>query len=43
MRITTNLADIRAQKRRHIAYIRAQKRRHVAAWHRLVRHALHLG
>jgi hypothetical protein len=29
--------------RTHIANIRAQKRQHLAAWHRRVRHALHLG
>ena len=43
MSIRTHLANTRAQKRQGLADIRAQKRQHLAAWHRRVRHALHLG
>jgi hypothetical protein len=54
MSIRTHLANTRAQKRQHLANTRAekregldnigtQKRQHLAAWHRRVRHALHLG
>jgi hypothetical protein len=54
MSIRTHLANTRAQKREHLANTRAekregldnigaQKRQHLAAWHRRVRHALHLG
>jgi hypothetical protein len=54
MSIRTHLANTRAQKRQHLANNRAekregldnigaQKRQHLAAWHRRVRHALHLG
>jgi hypothetical protein len=54
MSIHTHIGNIRAQKRQGLANIRAQKRegldnigvqkrQHLAAWHRRVRHALHLG
>ena len=43
MSIRTHIANTRAQKRQGLANIRAQKRQHLAAWHRRVRHALHLG
>jgi hypothetical protein len=54
MSIRTRIANARAQKRQHFANARAQKRQglanaraqkgqHLAAWHRRVRHALHLG
>jgi hypothetical protein len=43
MSIRTHIANIRAQKRQGLADTGAQKRQHLAAWHRRVRHALHLG
>jgi len=43
MSIRTHIANTRAQKRQGLADIPAQKRQHLAAWHRRVRHALHLG
>jgi hypothetical protein len=43
MSIRTHIANIRAQKRQGLANTGAQKRQHLAAWHRRVRHALHLG
>jgi hypothetical protein len=54
MSIRTHLANTRAQKREHLANTRAEKRegldnigaqkwQHLSAWHRRVRHALHLG
>jgi hypothetical protein len=43
MSIRTYIANTRAQKRQGVANAGAQKRQHLAAWHRRVRHALHLG
>ncbi len=43
MGIRTHIANIRAQKRQGLANTRAPKRQHLAAWHRRVRHALHIG
>jgi hypothetical protein len=43
MSIRTRIANIRAQKRQGLANIGAEKREHLAAWHRRVRHALHVG
>ena len=42
MSIRTHIANTRAQKRQGVANAGAQKRQHLAAWHRRVRHALHL-
>ena len=43
MSIRAHIVNVRAQKRQHIANVRAQKRQGLVAWHRRVRHALHLG
>lgn len=42
MSIRAHIANVGSQKRQHLSNVRTQKKQHLAAWHRHVRHALHL-